>query len=516
MIEDSLLDFLETNLKETQAKDRNIRLINYFYGFSDSEWPTLEETGKRFGEITRERVRQLVNDNFRKIADKSKFSELSTIYNLIASKKFWLKSEIEKKLEELNLVKGNCNIKGILNMMDDLDFNHDLEIYTPHLEVVTREKLSLFEDFIVVKKSQIKNLQSIYKKAKNLPGRCGVANLDYLSESFSSDSEILLIKSIIKLSDHSWYKEANNEFWYLFEHKDNTLINYSEKVFSELDACSSKRLSPTYRNPLDARTYKHPYPPEDIIHDYLTSSMYFENEKGVLTFSGDTTGYTEIEKDILNYLSQYEYVMFPEFNEYLEGKGYGRPLIIKATTKSPLVHIDKSDGRYHYRYSLVSKKKTTENIKSDNRYTTYLRKLRKLSEIGTDIDVESKRRTEQSLLQKWLFEGKEQEKCAICGNNFHVSSLITAHKKKRSECNNAERLDPYIVMPLCTFGCDFLYEKRYIYIENGIICQGNINISLNTENKIIEQLINKKIDTNWLKGSSSYFESPNKAFKSDS
>jgi hypothetical protein len=38
-------------------------------------------------------------------------------------------------------------------------------------------------------------------------------------------------------------------------------------------------------------------------------------------------------------------------------------------------------------------------------------------------------------------------------------------QEKRKDCTEHERTDPYIVMPLSVFGCDYLYEKRLIYIE---------------------------------------------------
>ena len=115
----------------------------------------------------------------------------------------------------------------------------------------------------------------------------------------------------------------------------------------------------------------------------------------------------------------------------------------------------------------------------------------------------------------WLFKGKETEECAICKKKFSVKSLVTAHKKKRKDCAENERTDPYIVMPLCVFGCDYLYEKRLIYIDSGVVKAIDNLESYSSELGYIESVKGRNIDSRWLKGSDSYFPKPNKKKQSD-
>lgn len=80
-----------------------------------------------------------------------------------------------------------------------------------------------------------------------------------------------------------------------------------------------------------------------------------------------------------------------------------------------------------------------------------------------------KGRTEQAFLRNFLFRGKYSD-CGICGNEYPVSFLVAAHIKKRSSCTDEEKRDfKNIVMPMCKFGCDDLYEKGYIGIEDGFV-----------------------------------------------
>jgi hypothetical protein len=109
------------------------------------------------------------------------------------------------------------------------------------------------------------------------------------------------------------------------------------------------------------------------------------------------------------------------------------------------------------------------------------------------------------LLQDWLFKDKETEKCAICGRTFSCSSLVAAHKKKRSKCSEEERTDPYIVMPVCVFGCDFLYERGYFHVKAGYICSYNKGNLQHTEREYVRKYENHVMDPRWLRGSEKYF-----------
>lgn len=91
----------------------------------------------------------------------------------------------------------------------------------------------------------------------------------------------------------------------------------------------------------------------------------------------------------------------------------------------------------------------------------------------TDKLIQSYSRTEQWYLKKNLLWDSTNARCACCKNEFPISYLITAHIKKRSECNRQERLDTNIVMPMCLFWCDELYEKGYISVKDGIFVSLN-------------------------------------------
>ena len=336
-----------------------------------------------------------------------------------------------------------------------------------------------------------------------MPGQYGIANLEYIGDSI--DQRTLerywnLLIDLFRQSPFAWLREMPGAVWYNFEDRDNVLVNYGEKVFSVIGQCEVQRLAVVFHNALDRRSLKHAYPSVDIIQQYLSTSRYFAVAEGSVRFVGqENKEQSDIERDVVEYLRNRDVVTRGDFSSYLSDPGHSDPLITKAINTSPFVYVDKSDGRRRYKYSLVG----TPGAYQD-RYLEYLKELANLEQ--TDTSVETKSRREQPVLQRWLFERKTTEHCAICGDEHMASALRVAHKKKRSQCTEAERRDPYIVMPLCVFGCDFLYEERHIVIKDGMVQRGSTGEFGEADLHYLDKLIGRMLDDEWLQGPSSYFD----------
>ncbi|WP_019630188.1 hypothetical protein [Actinomadura atramentaria] len=93
----------------------------------------------------------------------------------------------------------------------------------------------------------------------------------------------------------------------------------------------------------------------------------------------------------------------------------------------------------------------------------------RLPAVDRDFDrrVDATRRVEQGALKKYLLPGDEGE-CALCGRILPREVLWAAHIKKRSECTDRERGDmPNIAMLACNLGCDIVYEKGFVAVDDG-------------------------------------------------
>lgn len=89
---------------------------------------------------------------------------------------------------------------------------------------------------------------------------------------------------------------------------------------------------------------------------------------------------------------------------------------------------------------------------------------------SSELDAESMRkiRLEQSLLRAFLLGGKSTGSCILCGECIPENLLVAAHLKARSKCSPDEKRDIANVAALmCKIGCDDLYEKAYVFVENG-------------------------------------------------
>lgn len=137
----------------------------------------------------------------------------------------------------------------------------------------------------------------------------------------------------------------------------------------------------------------------------------------------------------------------------------------------------------------------------------YLEAIEKLMDID-ELDKQSKapRRVEQGLLRKHLFKNSKTAICAICGKEYPIDLMVASHIKKRALCSKAERLDyKNIVVPMCRFGCDELFEKGYISVKNGHVVELDKQVSTNETKTYISNITGLQT-TCWTENTKAYFE----------
>lgn len=116
--------------------------------------------------------------------------------------------------------------------------------------------------------------------------------------------------------------------------------------------------------------------------------------------------------------------------------------------------------------------------------------LNKYRDSELDREGKIKYRVEHKDLRKHLFKRKVSDRCGICGKEYPVNLLVAAHIKKRAECRRHEKMDKFIVMPMCTFGCDDLYERGYISVKNGKVVANNQKYLTDDVRKYINKIEN--------------------------
>lgn len=180
----------------------------------------------------------------------------------------------------------------------------------------------------------------------------------------------------------------------------------------------------------------------------------------------------------------------------------------------PLVKFNKainySSDRILRSFQIVSSEQskkilnlTGEKISSQSREDFFKDRLHTLGN-HTDLKIESTKRLEQDILVDYLFGDSVETRCAICSIKYPNQFLVAGHIKKRSLAKPKERKDLNIVMPICKFGCDELFERGYIFVnEKGLICRN--------KNKVFNRALIAYIK-NFIGTKSNYFNKKNYSY----
>jgi hypothetical protein len=92
---------------------------------------------------------------------------------------------------------------------------------------------------------------------------------------------------------------------------------------------------------------------------------------------------------------------------------------------------------------------------------------------GTDRVSSGTSRREQGALRQRLLSQRLRAPCGICGRTLSEGLLWAAHIKPRKDCGEEERLDVNVAMLACVLGCDALYGKGIIYVDEAGIIRAN-------------------------------------------
>lgn len=505
-IEEEIVEIFVSSRRQTKNKERNAKVALAYYGFSSEVLPTLEAVGKKYAIGTIAAVRQTLEEYFKNNGKVKQIHGIRAAANLVSAKPISFWSDIKLELCKNRFISDDYVAAHLLVLLKDLGMCDGFELYTPTGDKVTRRNAVEFEQYLFVRDDVKKEFSKDISKLRRLPTRFGMATLKACELTHFKGKDIgLLINGI----PDSWQTIHEGQTWFLFEDRAKGLINQLEKAFCTGEICEISRLAESIENGLRNGAANPGFPPVVVIQQYLRSSNLTRIENEFVTFCGKEGNLGDIETACIKYFESIDRqsVDSPSLKAHLKSLGFGEGWIRRAVFNSALVHIDKTGGRGAHRFSLVCHQLDEVNatIHKDDRYQEFVNRLKDVAKLGTDAECEAKRRREQHLLAKWIFADNKNECCAICGKELEKAALRTAHKKKRSECHVAEQLDPYIVMPICLFGCDYLYENKFVTVRDGKVAPGPEKPLSKATNEAIDQVLGREIDARWTAGKAEYF-----------
>ena len=119
-------------------------------------------------------------------------------------------------------------------------------------------------------------------------------------------------------------------------------------------------------------------------------------------------------------------------------------------------------------------------------------------------------RKEQSLHREHHFGNKLTAKCSLCHRELPTTILHAGHIKPRRNCNEEERKDLNVTMPVCKLGCDDLFEKGYIYVDASGSIIINDTREIPSELRNFLKIYDGKKCLHFNEETKDYFESKNK------
>lgn len=505
MLRNQIQQFMKkVNTRYLATLERDILIVQTYFGLGTQTYPTYDSVSEECG-VSRQRIQQIIANRFFNRIQDGDLNIIKMMSELIEQHEVVYVDDVIEQLRKQGLVNGQVHIRGLFRLIQRLGHCQNYNLYNlgltqaSEMDYLQNEKLLFIKNEIhpeVVEKKRI---------LKSLPGIHGMVNfLDVVSmNSWLQGNNMSLYQSLI-VNDKSakvFYESTDkNNMWYLFEERSNVLMNALGKVLNITDKVQTNILANTVHSDISKRSLQKRIPSVAIIKDYLMNSSYVEIEGEYATIVMEKRDLTTIEQDIYDYFKNNNKTnaSFPELNVYLEKMGHEEAYRKQKLYHCPFLYVDKSHGRGNYQLILI------DQFSPKDRYQIYKEKLESILE--TDVTREVKQRQEQSLLRDWLFKDKVTEECAICGRTFSCHSLVAAHKKKRANCTEEERKDPYIVMPACVFGCDHLYENGYFEVHSGHIHTRKTEYLTDAEREYVERWANRAVDSRWLRGS--YFSNP--------
>lgn len=483
---------------------RNAELILDHYGMGSLIWPTGQSLANSYkGLGTRERVRQIINAHYKDKAPEFALPLASAVAEILEARTFWFENDYLQELVSAGLTAGVVTAKQLLSYLHSQGLVLDFDVYQTDLNSATRRSYTDYDERVILTKTRKNRLKSLYIRSQKIVGLNGLCRIGHVSDEIDENDKVALCK-IMKIHKGVWSTERDGVFWYVFEDRQNTLVYNAKKVFSVVKTCKVNSLARLLTNSLKARTSSlGEYPEEKLVKEWILNSKHFRVVSGIVSVKSSDLNLTEIEDDVVDLMRGRGAMSSQEISQGLTQRGHKAASIQKSTYYSSLVDVDRSSGLRNFRFTLVSELVSDIIPSLDDPYEILKAKLQEIEDL--EAPEESKRRREQGLLRDWLFGESSHANCAICDREFNVRALVTAHKKKRSRCTESEKRDPYIVFPLCLFGCDYLYEHGFVTVSGGKII-ASLSAKGKSEAEIVELLIGRNLSECWLRGPASYFD----------
>ena len=173
-LKQDLTKFLETTIRDSDNKQRDIEIISYYYGLGGTSRPTMTETADQFeGFATRQRISQIIIKYFKAVAKFSELPTLEQINGVLAQREFWWTQDLSSQLIDLRLISHSSEIQGFFALIEDLGVDTTYRTYTRDLRKTSERTRADHEETFIVDDAISLNFNRYFAKSKNPQVRSG-------------------------------------------------------------------------------------------------------------------------------------------------------------------------------------------------------------------------------------------------------------------------------------------------------------------------------------------------------
>lgn len=409
---------------------------------------------------------------------------------------------VQQDLKENNLIDSSLYIPLVVELADSVSIETDFDIYEHDSYRIILKKGSNQEHFtkeLIMQAGKIAThmggvypISKLYKPDwhRNLP-----ATLNYIDGEINEQYKIDILKTQSDLI------LLNNERYFSFVERDERISSMLLPIFKVYEGPIPKNtllnalkmgLTQRFMSKPNSQLREHELEiineSVEAIDEFCTRTLLLDSVNEVMRMPGqkiiealdsyEPGELYEAQINIVNEIRKYgKPIPSMEF-----GKLYREVLNIRESFKVslytyPVLYYKEGAGRRNDYYKTLddvyeinkdSQKEIAGKTFNDERIKSLYEKLKGIA--YDDLPV-GQLRIEQGLLRKYLIEqsllaSKYGSKCQICNKCYPEDLLIAAHVKKRSLCNDNEKLDIKNIAMLQCASCDKLFENGYIYISD--------------------------------------------------
>lgn len=329
-IADELIDFfVEEDTQQAELKDRNIELFLHYYGFMDAAFPTYKETGRFFGH-TKQNAEPIIKrklNTLKQITDP--LPSIRLLVEIVSSRKYIRSSSLTAILINNGVVanKETCNIKGLLRLITNLGYKHDLGIFDFSLNPIKTKEYSPTAEFLLVEKLIIKKLKEGIAKAKELSGDLGLVSCSYFLEQLDDEYEFghEICDLIANKEENICFSSDEGEtYFHIGGYKKDGVSNILGKVFTVSDVVPIDELTEAIQKRFRKRQINELVKvmlPKSVIKLFITKHPSLVVENGdMVSFIGEKKELNSTEKMAEKILRDEGFVKYGELIKALRKK----------------------------------------------------------------------------------------------------------------------------------------------------------------------------------------------------